>query len=331
MTKGNTLTQAELDDAVKQHELWLENRSTGARLDLVGYNLERANLRGADLREANLEGANLRGAYLRAANLRAANLRGTNLDNKLKTSERDLESQLDSKDRKIAELKEQLSAVSNNYGDEHELTSDLNNQIEQLTQSRLSIQQEYETLKQRYDGRIDAAIEELRNSIGKTEGSITTNNDTARNVNVLGLVFLVVAVLHIAVSVFLFHENKYIDMLSYTWADLMMVAWPTVFLISIGVALLRHETKLRQLSVHLSSKIFSLEKSTGLLKAARELHALDDVPIIDKTFADVRKSLLSLSDDKDNPLGELNDDKNSIDIIKQLADIQKTVNDLKRP
>ena len=83
----------ELDDILKQHDLWLKNDG-GCRADLnytdlfvadlkwanlIGANLIGANLRGADLIGANLRGANLRGADLRGAYLSVANLIGANL------------------------------------------------------------------------------------------------------------------------------------------------------------------------------------------------------------------------------------------------------------
>ena len=89
------MEQEELNEALKKHRLWLQNKSGGERAELRGAdlsradlrwaNLNRADLRGADLREANLSRADLnradlRGADLRGANLRGANLRGVDLD-----------------------------------------------------------------------------------------------------------------------------------------------------------------------------------------------------------------------------------------------------------
>ena len=51
----------------------------GARADLTGANLRRADLTGADLTGANLRGANLRGADLTRADLTGANLRRADL------------------------------------------------------------------------------------------------------------------------------------------------------------------------------------------------------------------------------------------------------------
>ena len=77
--KRNVITQEELEQFLRKHKLWLENKEGGERANLIGANLEDANLRGANLRGANLIGANLRGANLEDANLRGANLIGANL------------------------------------------------------------------------------------------------------------------------------------------------------------------------------------------------------------------------------------------------------------
>ena len=64
------MEQEELNEALKKHRLWLQNKSGG----------ERADLRWADLREADLREADLSRADLRWADLRGADLRGADLD-----------------------------------------------------------------------------------------------------------------------------------------------------------------------------------------------------------------------------------------------------------
>ena len=71
-----TYTEAELNEILRKHDLWLKNDPAGVRA-----NLWNADLRGADLRNAKLESADLRGADLRGANLRNADLRTANLWN----------------------------------------------------------------------------------------------------------------------------------------------------------------------------------------------------------------------------------------------------------
>ena len=68
----------ELNDILKQHDLWLKNDG-GVRADLKGADLSEADLRGANLRGADLIGVELIGANLRGANLRGADLIGADL------------------------------------------------------------------------------------------------------------------------------------------------------------------------------------------------------------------------------------------------------------
>jgi len=74
------ITKEKLRSKLELHKLWLENHSTGDKLDLRNANLSSADLESADLRDANLNSANLRDADLRDANLRNANLRNADLE-----------------------------------------------------------------------------------------------------------------------------------------------------------------------------------------------------------------------------------------------------------
>ena len=71
-----TYTNEELNEILRKHELWLRGDPSGARADLSGANLIRANLSGANLSGANLIRADLSGANLYGANLYEADLSG---------------------------------------------------------------------------------------------------------------------------------------------------------------------------------------------------------------------------------------------------------------
>ena len=82
------MTAEELQEIIKDHALWLENKG-GKKADLQWADLQRAQLQGADLQwaqlqwaqlqEADLRGADLRGAQLQWAQLQEADLRGAQL------------------------------------------------------------------------------------------------------------------------------------------------------------------------------------------------------------------------------------------------------------
>jgi hypothetical protein len=78
------MKQAELNEILEQHRLWLSDPTKGSRAnlsraDLSGANLSGANLSGAYLSDANLSDADLSGAYLSGAYLSGAYLSGANL------------------------------------------------------------------------------------------------------------------------------------------------------------------------------------------------------------------------------------------------------------
>lgn len=73
------MKQNEINEIIRKHEMWLENRAGGKRAYLCRADLFVADLRLADLRRADLCGAVLYGADLRRADLRRADLRGADL------------------------------------------------------------------------------------------------------------------------------------------------------------------------------------------------------------------------------------------------------------
>ena len=76
------ISQAELDEILKQHHVWLKSDgSKGHRADLSYTDLSGINLRGADLHGADLCGADLQGTDLEGTDLEGADLHGADLTN----------------------------------------------------------------------------------------------------------------------------------------------------------------------------------------------------------------------------------------------------------
>ena len=73
------ITKKELDEFLRKHKLWLEDKEGGERAYLSGADLSGANLSGADLSGANLSRANLSRANLSRANLSRAIFDGVKL------------------------------------------------------------------------------------------------------------------------------------------------------------------------------------------------------------------------------------------------------------
>lgn len=68
------LTQAEIAEKLKLHQMWLNNEEGGKRANFSNTNLSHANLRCANLSYADLRCANLSGTDLTSADLRGAGL-----------------------------------------------------------------------------------------------------------------------------------------------------------------------------------------------------------------------------------------------------------------
>ena len=73
------MEKEKLDEILKKHAVWLDNKDGGKRANLRCADLSGADLSGANLRCADLSGANLRCADLSGANLIDADLSGANL------------------------------------------------------------------------------------------------------------------------------------------------------------------------------------------------------------------------------------------------------------
>ena len=74
------ITKEELEQFLRKHKLWLENKEGGERADLKGADLEGADLTRADLKGADLKWADLKWADLKGADLKGADLKGADLD-----------------------------------------------------------------------------------------------------------------------------------------------------------------------------------------------------------------------------------------------------------
>ena len=74
------ITEDELQEIVRNHEVWLNDKTKGLQANLENANLEYADLENVNLKYANLENANLEYADLENVNLKYANLENANLE-----------------------------------------------------------------------------------------------------------------------------------------------------------------------------------------------------------------------------------------------------------
>jgi hypothetical protein len=73
------ITEIDLRDILKKHELWLKGEEGGEKADLRGSDLRGSDLGYSDLRGSDLRGSDLSYSTLRGSNLRNSNLRNSNL------------------------------------------------------------------------------------------------------------------------------------------------------------------------------------------------------------------------------------------------------------
>jgi hypothetical protein len=75
------MDQQEINEIIKEHQLWLEGKEDGVRADFTEKDLRGADFTEKDLRGAKFYCADLRGANFRYANLTNADFRNVNLTN----------------------------------------------------------------------------------------------------------------------------------------------------------------------------------------------------------------------------------------------------------
>ena len=73
------MNQAELNEVLRKHRMWLRGEEGGRRADLSGWDLRGADLSWSSLSGSDLRGSDLRGSDLSGADLSGANLSGSNL------------------------------------------------------------------------------------------------------------------------------------------------------------------------------------------------------------------------------------------------------------
>lgn len=99
MTLAKPISDQKLADVIALHQLWIKDKSTGARADLSNKNLAGKNLSGV-----NLSGANLAGAILNRANLTGACFIDANLYKATMISSICIDSNFDSANLSEADL-----------------------------------------------------------------------------------------------------------------------------------------------------------------------------------------------------------------------------------
>ena len=335
--RGEDLRGANLQQAYLQGANLLGAELQGAnlqRVNLLGADLQEADLRWANLLEANLQGANLRGADLRAANLQRANLRGADLraansrGEKLegatyspeqlqvarnappeylsdaKPASADVyqrraeenQSKVIALEREKQELEAKLKAAEQDGEQSASLKQSLEAAEVELDQVRSQLEQNKQ--KQAIVDELAGAIEPILEAVKSDKDTVEAYKRQSQRLLVSGLLCFGLAV------AFIFGKAALAWQLppstpTISVAQLLLQIAPGFVFAILGSALLRHDWKIRQLTLKLIDQNNSVDIAMGMLKTALRLsnigerEKIEEIPdLVKESFAEARRALL---------------------------------------
>ena len=329
------MDQQQLRQILDNHQLWLKSGGEqGKRADLRGADLREANLLGANLQEAKLQEAKLRGADLRGANLRVTDLRGTDLwganlwrvklegatyspeqlqvarnvppeylsdakpasadvyqrraeENQSKVIALELEKQ---------ELEAKLEAAEQDGEQSASLKQSLEAAEVELDQVRSQLEQNKQ--KQVILDELAGAIEPILEAVKSDKDTVEAYKRQSRRLLISGLLCFGLAV------AFIFGKAALAWQLppstpTISVAQLLLQIAPGFVFAILGSALLRHDWKIRQLTLKLIDQNNSVDIAMGMLKTALRLsnigerEKIEEIPdLVKESFAEARRALL---------------------------------------
>ena len=302
----------------------------GAKLlqaNLRGANLLEANLRGADLLEANLRGADLREADLLGANLLGANLLGVKLEG-AKYNLEQLQMARNVPPEYLSDAKPtstdvyQLRAEENKIKvtalerEKRELEAKLKEaeqdgaQSDMLKQSleaaKVDLDQARNQLEQNKQKR--AVLDELTDAIEPILEAVKSDKETVEDYKLQSQRLLKWGLICFGLATgFIIWKGV---CLALPWqalcaaqnvsgAELLLQIAPGFVFAILGSALLRHDWKIRQLTLSLIDQNNSVDIAMGMLKTALRLSNIGEkkdiegIPdLVKESFAEVRRALL---------------------------------------
>ena len=160
---------------------------------------------------------------------------------------------------------------------------------------------EKETLKRQQDQyqQKEAVLEELSAAIQPIMDAISSDKTTVTSHKWQSLVLLISAVACFATSMYLIISRNTIDEYINDTYQLLMQISPSFILVFLGAALLRHDWKIRQLTLKLIDQNNSVDIAMGMLKTALRLsnigerEKIEEIPdLVKESFAEARRALL---------------------------------------
>ncbi len=316
--------------------------------DLRGADLQEVDLRGAGLQEANLRGADLWRADLRGANLRGVKLEGAKYDpeqlqvainvpqhylNDTKPTSTDVyqrraedaQSKVTTLERDKRELEAKLKAAEQDGAQSDTLKQSLEAAEAELNQVRSQIEQNQQ--KQKVLEELAGAIEPIMEAVESDKETVKAYKRQSRYLLISGLTCFALATVFILGKAILSWQLPLATQPMSSAQLLLQIAPGFVFAI-LGSALLRHDWKIRQLTLSLIDQNNSVDIAMGMLKTALRLsnigerEKIEEIPdLVKESFAEVRRALLYRNrSDAPAPVDDSN--KDVAELIKQLKSLQ---------
>ena len=328
--------------------------------NLWGANLQRADLRGADLRRANLQGAELQGANLQGADLRGANLQGAGLlvvklegakynperlqvarnvppeylsDAKPTSTDvyqrraKDAQSKVTALEREKLELESELKAAKQGSAQSASLKQSLKAAEIKLNQVRNQLEQNQQ--KQEILDELAGAIEPILEAVKSDKETVEDYKLQSQRLLKWGLVsfgFATGFIIWKGVCPALPWQALCAAQ-NVSGAVLLLQIAPGFVFAILGSALLRHDWKIRQLTLSLIDQNNSVDIAMGMLKTALRLSNIGDkkdiegIPdLVKESFVEVRRALL-YRNRSDAPAPDDDGGKDAAELIKQLKSL----------
>ena len=316
------LQEADLEGAnLQKAQLWGANlrKAYLRKADLRGADLRETDLQDTDLREADLREADLREAYLLGANLQAAKLEGAKysleqlqqasnvplkyLPDVNQTSKDFYQHRADEAQSKVTALeleKRELEAKLEAAEQDGEQSASLKQSLEAAEVELDQVRSQLEQNKQK-----QAIVDELAGAIEPILEAVKSDKDTVEAYKRQSQRLLISGLLCFGLAVaFIFGKAALAWQLppstpTISVAQLLLQIAPGFVFAILGSALLRHDWKIRQLTLKLIDQNNSVDIAMGMLKTALRLsnigerEKIEEIPdLVKESFAEARRALL---------------------------------------
>ena len=363
--RGADLRRADLRGANLKEAKLRASKLQGA--ELQGVNLQLADLQAADLSEANLLGANLSGANLQGAELQKANLREADLQDANLLRANLFEAKLDGSIYEDKQLGEALNVSPKYLSDATTESTDVYQRRAEDAQSKVTIlEQEKRELESKLkaaeqDGaqsdmlkqsleaaKVDldqarnqleqnkqkrAVLDELTGAIKPLLDAVKSDKNTVRVYKLqswclllLGIICFVIATVFISYKAIQSWQLP-LPTQAISVAQLLLQIAPGFVFAILGTALLRHDWKIRQLTLKLIDQNNSVDIAMGMLTTALRLSNIGEkkdiegIPdLVKESFVEVRRALL-YRNRSDAPAPADDSGKDAAELIKQLKSL----------